>query len=101
MPELLRLEINVSDNISGSANSSWTLMGVCNWDEYPKRHCVPVSQLSTSAAKQMAKKRRPIRIHVFNFFKQSYNCIDGIAPLVKLDVIPSHSADLLAIRGEV
>ena len=51
------------------------------------------------------ESKQPRRLHVFNFFKESYRCIDirpeGIdEDIFESEVIASHSADLLAVRPE-
>ena len=126
MPELLRLQMD-----------GWTLLGVCNWEvfivfvilpylsillinkimimsidhhsvsfmkEYSMVHWIPIQQLYSSDD----TKKKPYRLHVLNFFKESYRCIDLLPELdfasdqdlFESDVIASHCSDLLAIRPE-
>lgn len=109
VPELLLVNMTAStqaflgcDCSCASKRASagcWTLLGVCNWDEYSKDHCIPTSQLMVSKT-HANKDLRPKRLHVLNFFKQTYSCIEVGAPLIRTDVIPAHSAELLAVKGE-
>ncbi len=70
-------------------------------------HWIPMQHLyqypTTSTA--TTSTRRPYRLHVFNFFKESYRCLD-IRPeglhedIFESEIISSHCADLLSVRPE-
>ena len=47
-------------------------MGVCNWEDFPVIHFLPIGQLLSSKGLRKA----PVRLHILNFFKQTYRYID-------------------------
>ena len=66
-------------------------------------HWIPMKQLCGKIEPESTKQ--PHRLHIFNFFKESYRCIDilpeGIdRDIFESEIMKSHSADLLAVRIE-
>jgi hypothetical protein len=91
MPEVLKLKLTLTAQVNSSshlaeqeedeedkiatANLTWNMIGLCNWEDRVKDKSIALSQLVTSVPPFHSLNTAKLIIHVYDFWRSKYTCI--------------------------